>query len=264
MQFYLTHAVYALIDSIVIDKDDVHINYGFMDIDSKDAVESFHYVISNNLLEISKMFFELGYKPECKFKTQRYEEFDCFDRLSIIPNYEPMLKLLLKYDVVGQPTKEELKKAYEECYDNVKYYTKEKENYIYKMNQGRDEEGEEKIKKKYDKYKYAPYSLLYEDGLLQYKPKPIDPKMIEEFDKEIDYYKQHCSDENSTFKDTESFVKWANEEKRGEYVRQFLEAHKNNPAKVIYIDANISSQNKEKLISNKLIQKRRRKDAAER
>ena len=132
------------------------------------------------------------------------------------------------------------------------------------MNQGRDEEAEEKIKKKYDKYKYAPYSLLYEDGLLQYKPKPIDPKMIEEFDKEIDYYKQHCSDENSTFKDTESFVKWANEEKRREYVRQFLEAHKNNPAKVIYIGADISSQNKEKLISNKLIQKRRSKDAAER
>ena len=37
--------------------------------------------------------------------------------LDTIPNYEPMLELLLKYDVVGQPAKEELKKAYEECYD---------------------------------------------------------------------------------------------------------------------------------------------------
>ncbi|WP_231679327.1 hypothetical protein [Campylobacter showae] len=34
--------------------------------------------------------------------------------------------------------------------------------------------------------------------------------------------------------------------------------------KVIHIDANISSQDKEKLISNKLIQKRRSKNAAER
>lgn len=58
-----------------------------------------------------------------------------------------MLELLLKYDVVGQPMKEELKKAYEECFDNVKYYTKEKENYIYKMNKGRDEEAEEKIQR---------------------------------------------------------------------------------------------------------------------
>nr|WP_315062936.1 hypothetical protein [uncultured Campylobacter sp.] len=63
MQFYLTHAVYALIDSIVIDKDDVHINYGFMDIDSKDAVDPFHYVISNNLLEIAKMFLSWDISP---------------------------------------------------------------------------------------------------------------------------------------------------------------------------------------------------------
>ena len=89
------------------------------------------------------------------------------------------------------------------------------------MNQGRDEEAEEKIKRTSKKYKYAPYSLLYEDGLLQYKPKPIDPKMIEEFDKEIDHYKQHCSDENSTFKGTESFVKWANEEKEGNMYGSF-------------------------------------------
>lgn len=264
VQFYQNHAIYSLINSIVVDKDDVHINFDFADTDSKGAADPFGYAIANNLLEISKMFFELGYKPECKFKAQRYEEFDCFDRLSIIPNYEPMLNLLLDNNVSGQPTSEELKEAYKKCYIRHKWAVEDKEKYIYKMNQGRDEEAEEKIKKKYDKYKYAPYSLLYEDGLLQYKPKPIAPKMIEEFDKEIDYYKQHCSDENSTFKDTESFVKWANEEKRREYVRQFLEAHKNNPAKVIYIGADISSQNKEKLISNKLIQKLRSKNAAER
>ena len=210
------------------------------------------------------MLFELGYKPECKFKAQRHEEYDCFDRLSIMPNYEPILNLLLDNNVSGQPTKEELKKAYDECYDNVKYYTKEKENYIYKMNQGRDEEAEEKIKKKYDKYKYAPYSLLYEDGLLQYKPKPPDPEQIKRFDDTINFYSKHCLDENATFKDTESFVKWANEEERRENVLRFLKAHKNNPAKAIYIDANISSQDKEKLISNKLIQKRRSKNAAER
>ena len=37
--------------------------------------------------------------------------------LDTISNYEPMLELLLKHCVVGQPTKEELKKAYDECYD---------------------------------------------------------------------------------------------------------------------------------------------------
>ena len=88
--------------------------------------------------------------------------------------------------------------------------------------------------------------------------------MIEEFDKDINFYKQHCPDENATFKDTRALIIWANEEKRREHVSRFLRAHKNKPAKVIYIDANISSQDKEKLISNKLIQKLRSKNAAER
>nr|WP_314476991.1 ankyrin repeat domain-containing protein [uncultured Campylobacter sp.] len=263
VQFYQNHAIYSLINSIVVDKDDVHINFDFADTDSKDAADPFGYAIANNLLETSKMFFKLGYKPECKFKAQRYEEFDCFDRLSIIPNYEPMLNLLLDNNVSGQPTKEELKKAYEECYDNVKYYTKEKENYIYKMNKGRDEEGEARLRKN-DKYRHLCTECLYHEGLLKYKPKPPDPEQIKRFDDTINFYSKHCLDENATFKDTESFVKWANEEKRRENVLRFLEAHKNNPAKVIYIDANISSQDKEKLISNKLIQKRRSKNAAER
>ena len=263
VQFYQNHAIYSLINSIVVDKDDVHINFDFADTDSKDAADPFGYAIANNLLETSKMFFKLGYKPECKFKAQRYEEFDCFDRLSIIPNYEPMLNLLLDNNVSGQPTKEELKKAYEECYDNVKYYTKEKENYIYKMNKGRDEEGEARLRKN-DKYRHLCTECLYHEGLLKYKPKPPDPEQIKRFDDTINFYSKHCLDENATFKDTKSFVKWANEEKRRENVLRFLEAHKNNPAKVIYIDANISGQDKEKLISNKLIQKRRSKDAAER
>ena len=116
VQFYQNHAIYSLINSIVVDKDDVHINFDFADTDSKDAADPFGYAIANNLLEISKMFFELGYKSECKFKAQRYEEFDCFGRLSIIPNYEPMLNLLLDNNVSGQPTSEELKEAYKKCY----------------------------------------------------------------------------------------------------------------------------------------------------
>lgn len=74
--------LYDFIDSIVIDKDDIHINFDFPDTDSKGASDPFAYVIANNLLEISKMFFELGYKPECTFKAQRNEEFDCFGILA--------------------------------------------------------------------------------------------------------------------------------------------------------------------------------------
>ena len=68
------------------------------------------------------MFFELGYKPQCKFKAQRNEEFDCFGILAHIPNYEPMLNLLLDNNVSGQPTSEELKEAYEKCYKSYRWY----------------------------------------------------------------------------------------------------------------------------------------------
>lgn len=151
-----------------------------------------------------------------------------------------MLDVFIKYDLPSAPNKEQLKEAYEVCYDKLKSFTKEKEKYIYEMNKGRDEEAEEKIKRTNNKYKYAPYSLLYEDGLLQYKPKPIDPKMIEKFDKDINFYKQHCPDENATFKDAKAFIVWANEEKRQYEIRWFIYKTKNNPAKVIYVDGNRS------------------------
>ena len=225
IQSYLDYALYDFIDSIVIDKDDIHINFDFSDTDSKGASDPFAYVIANNLLEISKMFFELGYKPECKFKAQRYEEFDCFDRLSIIPNYEPMLNLLLDNNVSGQPTSEELKEAYKKCHDNIGYFTEAKESYIYKMNKGRDEEGEERLRKN-DNYRHLCTECLYHEGLLQYKPKPIDPKMIEEFDKDINFYEQHCPDENATFKDARALIIWANEENT---CRGFCAHTKTNP-----------------------------------
>lgn len=215
VQFYLTHAVYALIDSIVIDKDDVHI---IMDIDSKDAVDPFHYVISNNLLEISKMFFELGYKPECTFKAQRYEEFDCFDRLSIIPNYEPMLNLLLDNNVSGQPTSEERKEAYKKCHDT-----------------------------------YIWYKIRWIDGENINKKRPFY------VDIPIKNLEKYCTEPDGTFQDVRTFMSWANEQKKMDAIIRI-----GDTAKVIYIDANISSQDKEKLISNKLIQKLRSKDAAER
>jgi hypothetical protein len=44
----------------------------------------------------------------------------------------------------------------------------------------------------------------------------------------------------------------------------FWDGLKNNPSKVIYIDANISGQDKEKLMPNKFIKKKRSKNAAER
>jgi len=162
-----------------------------------------------------------------------------------------MLELLLKYDVIGQPTKEELKKAYDECYDNVKYYTKEKENYIYKMNQGRDEEAEEKIQRTNNKYKYAPYWHIYQDGLLQYKPKPIDPKRIKRFDNQINFHSQFCPDENATFKDIRAFIKWANEMEKQDGIKSAIGRAEKGMAQVIYVDGNRSKSDSNSNLQSK-------------
>ena len=67
-----------------------------------------------------------GYKPKFRNRPSSFPGirddsspfiYSYYAVLDTISNYEPMLELLLKHGVVGQPTKEELKKAYDECYD---------------------------------------------------------------------------------------------------------------------------------------------------
>ena len=70
---------------------------------------------------------------------------------------------------------------------------------------------------------------------------------------------KYCTEPDGAFQDVRTFMSWANEQKKMDAIIRI-----GDTAKVIYIGADISSQNKEKLISNKLIQKRRSKDAAER
>ena len=213
--------------------------------------DPFKYLVDRNLPQMAELMLSKGYKPK-KFEMgirlkgikeeekNRPLEQSGWAYLGNYENYEPMLEVFIKYDLPNAPNKEQLKEAYKACNDNLKYYTKEKEKYIYKMNQGRDEEAEEKIQRTNKKYKYAPYQHIYQDGLLQYKPKPIDPKMIETFDKTINSYFKHCPDENATFKDARAFIKWANEEKRQYEIEVFIDKYERDPNKVIYINGNRS------------------------
>ena len=263
VQYYIDPPFYNNIEKLIIDGDDVKIifedNYQ-VNTESKDANNPMRYIVWHNYVEMADIVLASGYKPKLKETPSLFtgirDENSTFLRslyvaLQNYPNYEPMLELLLKYDVVGQPTKEELKKAYEECYDNVKYYTKEKENYIYKMNQGRDEEAEEKIQRTNNKYKYAPYWHIYQDGLLQYKPKPIDPKRIKRFDNQINFHSQFCPDENATFKDIKAFIKWANEMEKQDGINSAIGRAKKGMAQVIYIDSNRSKSDSNSNLQSK-------------
>ena len=260
---------YGWMSSLIIDGNDITINYTidpdhpglYPDTDinnpvcvntcASDKVEPFKYVVSKKLSQMAELMLSTGYKPK-EFKIgsglqgissedkNRELKLSAWAILDDYEDYEPMLEVFIKYDLPNAPTKEQLKEAYKACYDKLKSFTEAKEKYIYEMNQGRDKEAEEKIKRTNNKYKYAPYSLLYEDGLLKYKPKPIDPKMIETFDKTINSYFKHCPDENATFKDARAFIKWANERKRRYEIEVFIDKYEKNPNKVIYVDSNRS------------------------
>ena len=252
-------------DSIIINDDDnITIRYKYdqgrpeTDLNDPQCVESstryksdpFFYVVNRNLPQMAELMLSTGYKPKefemgiglqgiKEEEKNRPLEQSGWAYLGNYENYEPMLDVFIKYGLPNAPTKEQLKEAYEVCYNKLKSFTKEKEKYIYEMNKGRDEEGEERLRKN-EKYDHLCTECLYHEGLLQYKPKPIDPKMIEKFDKDINFYKQHCPDENATFKDARAFIKWANERKKQYEIRWFIYKTKNDPTKVIYIDSNRS------------------------
>ena len=262
VQYYIDPPFYNNIEKLIIDGDDVKIvfrdNYQ-VNKESKDANNPMRYIVWHNYVEMADIVLASGYKPKLKETPSLFtgirDENSTFLRslyvaLQNYPKYEPMLELLLKYDVIGQPTKEELKKAYEECYDNVKYYTKEKENYIYKMNQGRDEEGEARLRKN-KKYQHLCTECLYHEGLLQYKPKPIDPKKIEEFDNQINFHSQFCPDENATFKDIRAFIKWANEIEKQDGIKSAIGRAESGMAQVIYVDSNRSKSDSNSNLQSK-------------
>ncbi len=262
VQWYRKTPFYHHIEKLIIDGDDVKIifedNYQ-VNKESKDVNDPIGYIVTHNYVEMTELALASGYEPRFRNRPSSFPGpiddispfiYSYYAVLDTIPNYEPMLELLLKYDVIGQPTKEELKKAYEECYDNVKYYAKEKENYIYKMNKGIDEEGEAKLRKN-KKYEHLCTECLYHEGLLQYKPKPIDPKKIEEFDKEINFYNPHCPDQNATFKDIRAFIKWANEMEKRDGIKSAIGRAESGMAQVIYVDGNQSKSDSNSNLQSK-------------
>ena len=251
VQYYIDPPFYNNIKKLIIDGDDVKIvfrdNYQ-VNKESKDANNPMRYIVWHNYVEMADIVLASGYKPKLDDHPDTFfhglrDDSDFMRSLYISldshPNYEPMLELLLKYDIVGQPTKEELKKAYDECYKKRKGWIDYKENYIYKMNKGIDEEGEAKLRKN-KKYEHLCTECLYHEGLLQYKPKPIDQKKIEEFDKDINFYNPHCPDQNATFKDIRAFIKWANEMEKRDGIKSAIGRAKKGMAQVIYVDGNRS------------------------
>ena len=134
VQWYRKTPFYYNIEKLIIDGDDVKIVYRDnyqVNKESKDANNPMRYIVWHNYVEMADIVLASGYRPKLKETPSLFtgirDENSTFLRslyvaLQNYPNYEPMLELLLKYDVIGQPTKEELKKAYEECYKSYRWH----------------------------------------------------------------------------------------------------------------------------------------------
>ena len=213
IQRYLKAPQNDRIKSLTIDGDNIfveyEVKYGQKNEGSKGWILPFDYITFGNFTEMLQILFSMGYFDE----NGNY-----FKDMEYMPNYEPMLNLLLDNNVSGQPTKEELKEAYKKCHDT-----------------------------------YLWYKIRWIDGENINKKRPFYVDMP------IKNLEKYCTEPDGTFQDVRTFMSWANEQKRMNAIIRI-----GDTAKVIYIGADVSSQNKEKLIPNKLIQKLRSKNAAER
>ena len=240
VQYYIDPPFYNNIEKLIIDGDDVKIifedNYQ-VNKESKDANNPMRYIVWHNYVEMADIVLASGYKPKLKETPSLFtgirDENSTFLRslyvaLQNYPNYEPMLELLLKYDVVGQPTKEELKKAYEECY---------KENQIEK-----------------NFYKYYEYNKKRLDEITISQgetPAKVNPVFFN-FRKKLrtNHYEKYCPDENSTFTIRE-FIDWANDNKKMSSISSFTSSFENDPTKVIYVDSNRSKSDSNSNLQSK-------------
>ena len=222
VQFYLKPPLYPFIQKLIIDGDKIQILYKDnwnTDTHSKDEAYLFEYIVHCNFVELAKMALENAYKPTYYKQAQgvtglqRWKddgntsiERSVYAHLSYVPNYKPMLELLLKYDVVGKPDKKILKFAYDECYDD----------YLHFLN----------IKNKYESGKKVKFSMNPKLGLYR----------------TLKNYQQNCPDANSTFKDVRYFFSWSNNLEKNGNIDRFLRGYKDDPNKVIFVNNNSTKE----------------------
>ncbi len=218
VQCYLRPSYYSSIKQLVINNDKIKIIYKNnwqKNTNSKDESDILHYIVGNNYIQLAKMAFESGYKPKLlNFKIgvpglERHKDKNAsifrsvYPHLSYMPNYKPMLELLLKHNVVGGEIEEkELKRAYDECYD--------------------------------DYISFLDVKAQFENGDIN-----LTIKEQSRLKRTISYHRESCSEKNATFKGIKEFFKYSNELKKNTSIGYFLDRNKNKPNKIIYINETI-------------------------
>ena len=156
--YYPQKKFYRTISQIVIDSNYLDVKYkDYISEEncdnsgiSRSAFEIMDYLTTFNLYNTARVILESGYKPytyrgkgesviasnsiQDIFTKEDVEtgeinpyDYTVYKNLEYIPNFEPMLNLLLEHNVSGQPGKEFLKSEYKKCHNSYVWY---KQNWI--------------------------------------------------------------------------------------------------------------------------------------
>ena len=111
VQYYIDSSFYNNIEQLIIDGDDVKIIFEDnhqVNKESKDANNPMRYIIWHNYVEMADIVLASGYRPKLDDHPNTFFhglrdgsspfKYSYYAVLDTIPNYEPMLELLLQRD----------------------------------------------------------------------------------------------------------------------------------------------------------------------
>ncbi|WP_299189882.1 ankyrin repeat domain-containing protein [uncultured Campylobacter sp.] len=220
VQWYLDCPIYKTSSPILVDNGKAYIK---LDKDAcvfrtgpKGDIDPLYYLITNGFSKMIEIILDHGYKPQ--LSDQKYDYIyivsdaknsilprSYYILLNSTPNYEPVLDILLKYNVIGQPTQEELDLAYEHC---ITYYLDslgKKWVYIFHMRDYRKGEkilggygtaiNERVAKQHEEERKNFPFGDPKPEKSIQITPDPI---ILNYYDTAVREYGRYCGDEKLT------------------------------------------------------------------
>ena len=218
VQNYLNGPSYIWIKKIIIDGDDIKIEYrseyGTKQGKGVDPASAITYMVDLRLVEILQTLFDSGYKiksPIDKNCAKSFrDKFRCsyYYYLTTAPDYKKPLNILLDNNISMPVDDEFLKSEYEKCYESYKDFPDIIQDYIERIEvKGR---AEYIIERRFVETNNISWSEIYKTGYLNLNPRPANNNVLNDIKRDMAKYREFCSDKNSTFKSAKEYINYKN------------------------------------------------------
>ena len=218
VQNYLNGPSYIWIKKIIIDGDDIKVEYrseyGTKQGKGVDPASAITYMVDLRLVEILQTLFDSGYKiksPIDKNCAKSFrDKFRCsyYYYLTTAPDYKKPLNILLDNNISMPADDEFLKSEYEKCYESYKDFPDIIQDYIERIEvKGR---AEYIIERRFVETNNISWSEIYKTGYLNLNPRPANNNVLNDIKRDMAKYREFCSDKNSTFKSAKEYINYKN------------------------------------------------------